>query len=172
MAGLRVYSQPFGFEFRDPSTEEVLMHTNGSTIIVQDKYLQIDLQLPSKRLYGLGERKTNFTLQEGAWTMWASGNGESFDNGTTGSGNQFGVHPFALVQTRTQGEYIGIYFRNTNAQSVVLKFKEEGSTLSYITTGGSLEFYVMMRGSAKEVIKRYHAIIGFPTLAPLWALGW
>jgi lysosomal alpha-glucosidase len=83
------------------------------------------------------------------------------------------VHPFALIQTKTLGEYFGVSFRNTNAQSPVIKFKENGeSTLSYITTGGSIEIYVILRGSAKEIIKKYQSIIGFPNMPPYWALGW
>jgi alpha-glucosidase (family GH31 glycosyl hydrolase) len=138
-----------------------------------DKYLQLDLNLPSQRIYGLGERKSNFTLGEGVWTMWADGKESEFDDGKTGSGNSHGVHPFALVQTKTVGEYFGLFFRNTNAQAPIIKYKDHGeSTLSYITTGGSIEIYVMLRGSAKEIIKRYHEIIGKPNLPPLWALGW
>lgn len=44
--------------------------------------------------------------------------------------------------------------------------------MTYITTGGKIEIYVMLRGSAKEVVRRYHEIIGKPNLPPLWALGW
>lgn len=47
--------------------------------------------------------------------MWATGEEKEFDDGKTGSGNSYGVHPFALVQTKTVGEYIGLFFRNTNA---------------------------------------------------------
>lgn len=137
-----------------------------------DKYIQLDLQLPSKRIFGLGERKSNFLLGEGAWTMWANGAEPKFDNGGQGTGNSFGVHPFALVQTKNQDEYFGLFFRNTDAQTVVINYKTNGeTTLSYITTGGSIEIYVMLRGTAKEIIQQYQQIIGLPNLPPLWALG-
>ena len=35
--------------------------------------MQLDLHLPSRRIFGLGERTSEFTLGEGTWTMWASG---------------------------------------------------------------------------------------------------
>lgn len=98
MGGLQVFQQPFGFQFSDPARpNDVIMHTNDSTLVVMDKYIQLDLQLPTKRIFGLGERKSNFLLQEGAWTMWANGAEPKFDNGGQGYGNSFGVHPFALV---------------------------------------------------------------------------
>ena len=42
-----------------------------------------------------------------------------------------------------------MFFRNSNAQSPLLIFNNDGtSTLSYITTGGILEVYFFVRGSA------------------------
>ncbi len=68
--------------------------------------------------------------------MWAIGLDSPIDDGT-GRKGVYGVHPFVLVQTATKGDYIGIYFRNSNAQSPVVKFNDDGtSMLSYITTGG------------------------------------
>ena len=72
-----------------------------------------------------------------------------------------------------KNDFIGLYFRNSNAQSPVIVFNDDGtSTLSYITTGGNIELYMFMHGSAKAVIQQYQQIIGTPVLPPLWALGW
>lgn len=70
---------------------------------------------------------------------------------------------------------MGIYFRNSNAMSPVIRkgpLLGSGSILSYITIGGQLEMYFMFKGTAKEIIKQYQSIIGFPSLPPLYALGW
>jgi len=71
-----------------------------------------------------------------------------------------GVHPFALIQSANPGEFFGVFFRNANAQSPVLKHKKEGpgkggSTLSYVTTGGTLEIFFFIKGSAKQIIEQY-----------------
>lgn len=95
---------------------------------MMDKYMQIDLNLPSQRVHGLGERLTDFTLREGAWTMWANGKDADEDLGKYGNGNSYGVHPFALVQTSTIGTYYGIFFRNSNAQSPILRFNQNGGS--------------------------------------------
>lgn len=40
MAGLKVFQEPFGFQFSDPSrADDVILHTNGSTLLVMDKYM-------------------------------------------------------------------------------------------------------------------------------------
>lgn len=46
--------------------------------------------------------------------MWANGKENVYDDGYGGKGS-YGVHPFILVQTKNAGDYIGIYFRNSNA---------------------------------------------------------
>ena len=43
--------------------------------------------------------------------------------------------------------------------------------LNYITLGDQIEFYVIMRGSAKAIIQRYQHNIGYPSLPPYYALG-
>jgi len=40
--------------------------------------------LPSRRIYGLGERTREFTLKEGTWTMWANGQETQTDDGAGG----------------------------------------------------------------------------------------
>jgi alpha-glucosidase (family GH31 glycosyl hydrolase) len=84
------------------------------------------------------------------------------------------VHPFVLVQTAVKGEYMGIYFRNSNAMSPVISYTGTSqSTFSYITTGGNVEMYLILNaGGPKEVIRQYQNIIGKPVLPPLWSLGW
>lgn len=59
---------------------------------------------------------------------------------------------------------MGIYFRNTNAASPVIRHKKNngmqplvdaGATISYITTGGDIEIFVFTKGTAKQIIQSY-----------------
>lgn len=43
--------------------------------------------------------------------------------------------------------------------------------MNYISLGGQLEIYFMMRGTAQEILARYHAIIGYSYVPPYFALG-
>jgi len=79
-----------------------------------DKFIQMDFQLPSQRVFGFGERIRDFQLDEGTWTMWAIGLDSPEDDGT-GRKGVYGVHPFIMVQTEKKGDFIGIFFRNSNA---------------------------------------------------------
>ena len=105
--------------------------------------------------------------------MWAdASNAGVYDNGQGGL-QQSSVHPFALVQTAVKGEFMGIYFRNSNAMSPVIRYTDGGkAVLSYISTGGNIEIYFMQKASAKEIIASYQNIVGKPSLPPFWALGW
>lgn len=68
---------------------------------------------------------------------------------------------------------MGLYFRNSNAQSPVVQYTGDSETrFSYITTGGQLEVYFFFKGTAKQIIQRYQQLIGKAQLPPFWALGW
>lgn len=97
MAGLEVESAPFSFKFVDNrNRNNTFIHMEQSNFFMTDKYLQLDLQLPSQRLYGLGERNREFALTEGTWTMWSRTEQSSYDDGMGGK-QSMGVHPFALI---------------------------------------------------------------------------
>jgi alpha-glucosidase (family GH31 glycosyl hydrolase) len=77
------------------------------------------------------------------------------------------------VQTAKKDEFMGLYFRNSNAMSPVLYYTGEStSTLSFIATGGQLEVYFLFKGTPKQIIKQYQNIVGKPHLPPFWSLGW
>jgi len=156
MCGFELFTDPFAISFSNTrNPDEKLVHTQDSAFLMMDKYMQLDFQLPSQRIYGLGERVREFTLGEGTWTLWANGQPTPYDDGS-GSLQTYGVHPFALIQSASPGEYFGLYFRNSNAQSPVIKHGEGGkATLSYITTGGTLDVYFFFKGTAKQIIQQY-----------------
>lgn len=68
---------------------------------------------------------------------------------------------------------MGMFFVGNAAQHFeILVFGDDPrQVLNYITIGGPIEIYVMMRGSAQEIIQRYHAMIGNSALPPYYALG-
>lgn len=50
-------NSPFGFSYTDTKdSSNVLVSTEDSAFFMSDKYMQLDLQLPTQRIYGLGER--------------------------------------------------------------------------------------------------------------------
>jgi alpha-glucosidase (family GH31 glycosyl hydrolase) len=152
MLGFSYKNDSFSFSFSDPITGNTYLSTKDSTLVFMDRYIQMDFNLPSQRVFGFGERVREFQLSEGTWTMWAIGQNIPYDDGQ-GRKNVYGVHPFIMVQGKSKDDFFGIYFRNSNFQSPVLRYNADGSsTLSYITTGGILDVYFFIHGSAKSII--------------------
>jgi hypothetical protein len=81
--------------------------------------------------------------------MWASGQTPFPDDGKGRSGLS-GVHPFVMFQAKDARRYVGLFFRNSAAMTPVLKFNDTDgtSTLSFITIGGDIDFYVFIKGTA------------------------
>lgn len=173
MSNFKLNLNPFSFEIGSTYSDKTLITTQNLTCYLLDKYMQIDFLLPSQNLYGLGERKREFKLGQGTWTMWANGQETPYDDGT-GMKQTYGVHPFVLVQANdAPDQFLGMWFRNTNGMSPVITHKEDGSSIfSYITIGGKIHAYFFMQGTAKQIIARYQDIAGKPRLPPFWALGW
>lgn len=87
MNGMTVNSDDKGFSFKftdNKNSSNVLLDTEGGSLLMMDKFTQLDMKLPTRRIYGLGERNRNFTLEEGTWTMWANGQETPFDDGSGG----------------------------------------------------------------------------------------
>jgi hypothetical protein len=154
-SNFQILEKPFSFSFTNARTGETMIDTFGQTFIYQDKYIQIDIGINSEHVFGFGERLSKFKLEEGAWTMWPQ-DSEKVEVDTGSGGKQLeGMHPFCLIKAQSTNEYLGMYFRSTNAQAPVLQRNGTRTILSYITTGGSLDINFFFRGSAKEVIASY-----------------
>jgi len=139
-----------------------------------DKFIQLDFNVPSQNIYGFGERIHEFALKEGVWNMWAHGQPSPYDDGT-GRKGVYGVHPFMLIQGKRKGDFFGLYFRNSNAQTLIINHNKTDGTskLSYITIGGQIEIYFFIHGSPKDIISKYQDVMGAkPRLPPFWSLGW
>jgi hypothetical protein len=55
-------------------------------------------------------------------------------------------------------DFMGMFFVGTAPQrfEILVFDNDPRQVLNYITVGGPLETYVMMRSSAQEIIQRYH----------------
>lgn len=74
MLGFELSQDPFYFSFTDVTDRDnVYVTSKDSNLVMMDKFMQMDLKLPSQRLFGFGERVHEFRLGEGTWTMWAKG---------------------------------------------------------------------------------------------------
>lgn len=134
----------------------------------------MDFTLPSWQLYGFGERVHATNMTQGAWTMWNKNLVPIPDAGLGDGRQSSGMHPFILYKNPKSNTFGGIFFRNANNAAPIVVFNAtDGTTdVSYITTGGKLEVYFFLDGTAEEIIQRYQAAFGSPTLPPFWTMGW
>ena len=167
----------FGFSFNDPLVtkgDNSFISTKDCSLVFMDKFILMEFNLPSQRVFGFGERVSEFQLKEGVWNMWAKNSEFIYDDGTVGRLGGSGVHPFLLIQGRTKDDFIGMYFKNSNFMSPIVTFNADGtSKLTFITLGGVLDVLFFMHGSVSTIVKSYRSYVGGrPTLPPFWALGW
>ena len=72
--------------------------TEGQSLLVMKYYIQIGYKLESQRLFGLGERTTNFQLSPGTYVIYPQSNPGKIDSGAnTEPSQQSGMHPFLMA---------------------------------------------------------------------------
>ena len=82
------------------------------------------------------------------------------------------IHPFIMCQTKDK-DFMGMFFVGANPQQfeVLYTDKDDRMILNYITIGGPIEVYTIMRGKVEDIISKYHAMIGYSMMPPYYALG-
>jgi hypothetical protein len=118
-------------------TGETLFDTSNYNLIYSRFYIEVSTKLPSKNIYGLGERNEMFSLENGSFSIWnrvprynASNNTE-FQNYST---NTFGSQPIYLIREEN-AYYHMAYLRNFNAMDIVFNNSENDLSLQYRLVG-------------------------------------
>eukprot|EP00331_Platyophrya_macrostoma_P015552 CAMPEP_0176461894 /NCGR_PEP_ID=MMETSP0127-20121128/34928_1 /TAXON_ID=938130 /ORGANISM="Platyophrya macrostoma, Strain WH" /LENGTH=876 /DNA_ID=CAMNT_0017853677 /DNA_START=14 /DNA_END=2644 /DNA_ORIENTATION=- len=165
---VNVTQEPFSFAVIRTSTNETVFNTSGFDLIYSDLAIQVGFQVPTKYLYGLGERRSNFLFRNGTYTIY---NKDQFptENGT--ANNQlYGTHPVYLMREASKNWHV-VLFRNINPMDFI--FDEENRSLTFKTIGGIIEFkYFFGDKNPESAIKQYHRYLNGVALTPFWAHGW
>ena len=109
-------------------------------------------------VYGLGERFTPFVKNGQEVDIWNA-------DGGTSSELSYKSIPFYL----TNRGY-GVLVNNTGKVSYEIA-SENVSQVQFSVPGESLEYYVIMGPTPKEVLEKYTALTGRPALPPAWSFG-
>ena len=128
-------------------------HTDGSRYVHE----QLDLGV-GELVYGLGERFTAFAKNGQVVEMWNA-------DGGTASEQAYKNVPFYL----TNRGY-GVFVNHPGAVSFEVA-SEKVSRVQFSTPGESLEYFVVYGPSPKEVLMKYTALTGRPSLPPAWSFG-
>lgn len=113
--GFEYNLNPFSFNLSNIYNTETIISTDKRKLVVGEKFSELGLRLPTKRVYGLGQHNSQIQLKNGTYSLWArSFDGPlPYDNGNGGvSGSH--IHPFLLCQTQNK-DFFGIFFVGTAA---------------------------------------------------------
>ncbi|NXI38584.1 MGA protein, partial [Galbula dea] len=159
-----VQNKPFGIRIRRRSTQTVIWDSQLPTFTFSNMFLQISTRLPSQYLFGFGENEHNSFRRDMNWHTWGM---FTRDQPPGYKLNSYGFHPFYMA-LEEDGNAHGVLLLNSNAMDVTF---QPTPALTYRTTGGVLDFYMVLGPSPELVVQEYTALVGRPVLPPYWALG-
>lgn len=67
-----------------------------------------------------------------------------------------------MCQTKDK-DFMGMYFVGSAPQQfeIISTGHDDRMILNYITMGGPIEIYTIMRGKVEDIITKYHGMIGY-----------
>ncbi|NXN56879.1 MGA protein, partial [Rynchops niger] len=159
-----VQKKPFGIQVRRKSTGTVIWDSQLPTFTFSDMFIQISTRLASQYIYGFGENEHTMFRRNMSWQSWGM---FTRDQPPTYHLNSYGHHPFYMA-LEEDGSAHGVLFLNSNAMDVTV---QPTPALTYRTTGGILDFYMVLGPTPELVVQEYTALIGRPVMPPYWSLG-
>lgn len=144
--------------------------TSKTAFYFSEKFIQFSTRKnASDIIYGLGERMTSFKLKNGMYTIFPYSQEHTYDHGnSTVGGNLYGHHPFYIKCMILFDIWTGVYIHTTSPLDFIIDDE-------FITTraiNGIIDLYILPGSNRLEVVKKYHKLIGKPSLMPFWAFGW
>lgn len=118
---------------------------------------QLSLDVDEK-IYGLGERFTNFVKNGQTVDIWNA-------DGGTGTEQAYKNIPF-YMSNREYGVFV-----NTPQKVSYEIGSEKVSRVQFSVPGEIMEYYVVAGDSMKNVLENYTTLTGKPTLPPAWSFG-
>ncbi|NWX20701.1 MGA protein, partial [Aegotheles bennettii] len=159
-----VQNKPFGIQIRRRNTGTVIWDSQLPTFTFSDMFIQISTRLASQYLYGFGETEHAMFRREMNWQTWGMFNRDQPPGNRL---NSYGFQPF-YMGLEEDGNAHGVLLLNSNAMDVTF---QPTPALTYRTTGGILDFYMVLGPTPELVVQEYTALIGRPVMPPYWALG-
>ena len=144
------------------------MRTN---FIYSDTYINFESKLTSNKIYGFGERTHDFQLKDGIYTIGSFDCGGTKYDDEKGGMNQYSHQPIGLHKTKYNNLWLGFVFLNTNEQDVIIRSDKNETFLTHKTTGGIIDYYIIVNESPEEVLKTIQTLLGVPSLPPFWSFG-
>uniref|UniRef100_A0A803W8T6 alpha-glucosidase n=1 Tax=Ficedula albicollis TaxID=59894 RepID=A0A803W8T6_FICAL len=159
-----IQDRPFGIEIRRKSTGTVIWNSGLPTFTFSDMFIQISTRLPSQYIYGFGEVEHLNFRHDMNWETWGM---FTRDQPPGYKMNSYGFQPFYMA-LEEDGNAHGVLLLNSNAMDVTF---QPTPALTYRTTGGILDFYMVLGPTPELVVKEYTELVGRPVMPAYWSLG-
>lgn len=155
---------PFHIKVIRKTSNAVMIDTSLGGLVYEEQFLTITMKLPSSTVYGFGEHRKRRLKHEVDWHTWGMFNA---DVNPDSDSNLYGSHPFFMC-IEENGDAFGVLLYNSNAMDI---FLSPAPAVTWRTTGGIFDFWMMSGPTPELVIQQYLEIIGRPEIPPYWALG-
>ncbi len=136
--------------------------SRGMSYIVSDNnsaFMREQLSLDvGELIYGLGERFTPFVKNGQTVDIWN-------EDGGTGSEQAYKNIPFYI-----SNKGYGVFVNHSEKVSYEIA-SEKVSKAQFSVEGESLEYFIINGPTPKEVLEKYTALTGKPSLPPAWSFG-
>lgn len=170
-----VKESPFSLYVYLKSTNEKIFSIDAMNFpfIFTKTLLDFTVSVPSKYIFGLGERSFDFKLREGIYTLYNRDQYGVEENGKGGK-NRYGSHPMYLVKDKNNNYHVN-YLRNPLPMDVIIKEDSinKSYNLNYKVIGGVIDFHLFTGDKFPETaVKAYHKYLGGFSLPPFWSMGW
>lgn len=127
-------------------TNEVIFDTADFRLIYSRFYIEITTKLPTKYLFGLGERNGLFSLENDTYTIWNRMPRYNATNDTASfnySNNTFGSQPIYMVK-ENQTYFHTVFLRNFNAMDIEFNNSESDPSLQFRIVSHTLKLYIFI----------------------------
>eukprot|EP00826_Nyctotherus_ovalis_P036324 TRINITY_DN320_c0_g2_i1.p1 TRINITY_DN320_c0_g2~~TRINITY_DN320_c0_g2_i1.p1 ORF type:complete len:916 (-),score=286.78 TRINITY_DN320_c0_g2_i1:43-2790(-) len=174
--GFSYTNEPFSFKIKT-NDAPYLLDTNVDSFVYNDKYLEFGFRYFSQDIMGIGERVVEKLFlcknrNDCSYTLWGKDVASPFDDGGGGCKGTYGQQPFYMLQLPNK-KFFGVFSFNTNDQDILIyKFQDRTMKVTHKIVGGIYDFYVFYPGTADQVIRQYHELVGRPYLIPRWSMGY
>lgn len=156
-----------GYELIIRREGAIMLAIDLTKIIFADKFIQINSQLDSPFVYGLGEHYDRFLKKADSYKSYSFYNTDKLP--LPGGRRSYGSFPFYINLDSDNLQYAhGVYLHNSNAMDIIL---QPDQSITFRSIGGVMDFYILFGLTPLEVIQQYQQLVGMPNLPPMWSLG-
>lgn len=164
----------FDFEVEGPlyltlkrkSTGAVIFKTDLQKLIFSNKFIQLNTELDSPVVFGLGEHYDTFVKTANIYRPYSFYHTDRLP--MAGGSRSYGSFPFYINLDSDRQNAHGVYLHNSDGMDVVIQADQ---SISFRPIGGILDFFIFSGPSPLEVIQQFQRLVGLPQLPPRWSLG-